>query len=206
MEEFMKIYALVGRSGTGKSYKALEVACENNIEYLIDDGLLIYKNKIVAGISAKQSKTYIEAVKRAIFNDENHRKDVKDKIKEKNIQKILLIGTSNKMVKQIVNKLELGEIYKYIYIEDISTYEEIELAKRSRERGNHIIPVSTLEIKPIANGLSINPLKRKIFKNNSKETKLIEKTVIRPTFSYRGKFSINKKINFSARDYKRKFI
>ncbi len=202
----MKIYALVGRSGTGKSYKALEVACENNIEYLIDDGLLIYKNKIVAGISAKQSKTYIEAVKRAIFNDENHRKDVKDKIKEKNIQKILLIGTSNKMVKQIVNKLELGEIYKYIYIEDISTYEEIELAKRSRERGNHIIPVSTMEIKPIANGLSINPLKRKIFKNNSKETKLIEKTVIRPTFSYRGKFSINKKINFSARDYKRKFI
>lgn len=202
----MKIYALVGRSGTGKSYKALEVACENNIEYLIDDGLLIYKNKIVAGISAKQSKTYIEAVKRAIFNDENHRKDVKDKIKEKNIQKILLIGTSNKMVKQIVNKLELGEIYKYIYIEDISTYEEIELAKRSRERGNHIIPVSTLEIKPISNGLSINPLKRKIFKNNSKETKLIEKTVIRPTFSYRGKFSINKKINFSARDYKRKFI
>lgn len=202
----MKIYALVGRSGTGKSYKALEVACENNIEYLIDDGLLIYKNKIVAGISAKQSKTYIEAVKRAIFNDENHRKDVKDKIKEKNIQKILLIGTSNKMVKQIVNKLELGEIYKYIYIEDISTYEEIELAKRSRERGNHIIPVSTMEIKPIANGLSINSLKRKIFKNNSKETKLIEKTVIRPTFSYRGKFSINKKINFSARDYKRKFI
>lgn len=202
----MKIYALVGRSGTGKSYKALEVACENNIEYLIDDGLLIYKNKIVAGISAKQSKTYIEAVKRAIFNDENHRKDVKDKIKEKNIQKILLIGTSNKMVKQIVNKLELGEIYKYIYIEDISTYEEIELAKRSRERGNHIIPVSTMEIKPIANGLSINPLKRKIFKNNSKQTKLIEKTVIRPTFSYRGKFSINKKINFSARDYKRKFI
>lgn len=111
----MKIYALVGRSGTGKSYKALEVACENNIEYLIDDGLLIYKNKIVAGISAKQSKTYIEAVKRAIFNDENHRKDVKDKIKEKNIQKILVIGTSNKMVKQIVNKIELGEIYKYIY-------------------------------------------------------------------------------------------
>ncbi len=192
----MKIYALVGRSGTGKSYKALEVACENNIEYLIDDGLLIYKNKIVAGISAKQSKTYIEAVKRAIFNDENHRKDVKDKIKEKNIQKILVIGTSNKMVKQIVNKIELGEIYKYIYIEDISTYEEIELAKRSRERGNHIIPVSTMEIKPIANGLSINSLKRKIFKNNSKETKLIEKTVIRPTFSYRGKFFINKKNQF----------
>lgn len=182
----MKVYALVGRSGTGKSYKALEVACENNIEYLIDDGLLIYKNKIVAGISAKQSKTYIEAVKRAIFNDENHRKDVKDKIKEKNIQKILVIGTSNKMVKKIVNKIELGEIYKYIYIEDISTYEEVELAKRSRERGNHIIPVSTMEIKPIANGLSINSLKRKIFKNNSKETKLIEKTVIRP------KFSVNK--------------
>ena len=67
-------YMHFGPSGTGKSYKALEVACENDIEYLIDDGLLIYKSKIVAGISAKQSKTYIEAVKRAIFNDENQRR------------------------------------------------------------------------------------------------------------------------------------
>lgn len=190
----MKIYALVGPSGTGKSYKALEVACENDIEYLIDDGLLIYKSKIVAGISAKQSKTYIEAVKRAIFNDENHKKDVKDKIKEKSIKKILVIGTSNKMVKQIVNKLELGEIYKFISIEDISTSEEIQLAKKSREKGNHIIPVSTMEIKPIASGLSINSLRRKIFKKNSKETKILDKTVIRPTFSYRGKFFISKNV------------
>ena len=54
----------------------------------------------------------------------------KGKIKEKSIKKILVIGTSNKMVKQIVNKLELGEIYKFISIQDISTSEEIQLAKK----------------------------------------------------------------------------
>lgn len=63
----MEVYALVGSSGTGKSFKALEFAYENDIEYIIDDGILIYKNKVLAGISAKQANTTIEAVKRAIF-------------------------------------------------------------------------------------------------------------------------------------------
>ncbi|MCG4734992.1 ATP-binding protein, partial [Casaltella massiliensis] len=71
----MKVYALVGESGSGKSYKALELAYEKNINYIIDDGILIFKNKIIAGISAKQASTKIQAVKRAIFHDENHRNE-----------------------------------------------------------------------------------------------------------------------------------
>ena len=35
------VYAFVGPSGTGKSYRAQMVASENNINYIIDDGLLI---------------------------------------------------------------------------------------------------------------------------------------------------------------------
>ena len=50
----MKIVALVGQSGTGKSYKALHLAHEKEIEYIIDDGLLIKGNKILAGKSAKR--------------------------------------------------------------------------------------------------------------------------------------------------------
>lgn len=187
----MRVYALVGSSGTGKSYKALEVAFENEIDYIIDDGLLIHKNKIIAGVSAKQSKTVMEAVRRAVFNNDEHRKSVKEKIKEENINKILILGTSNKMVNQIVDRLELDPINKYINIKDISTDKEIELAKECRKKGNHIIPVPTMEIKPIASGLSINSLKRKFFKRNSKVEELIEKTIIRPTFSYRGKFFIS---------------
>ena len=187
----MKVYALVGESGSGKSYKALEIAYEKNINYIIDDGILIFKNKIIAGISAKQASTKIQAVKRAIFNDENHRKEVESKIAKENIESILIIGTSDKMVNQITRKLNLGKIYKTIYIREISTQEEINIAKQWRSKGHHIIPLPTLEVKSIASGLSINPIK-KLFKRENKEPILVEKTIIRPTFSYIGNFYINK--------------
>ncbi|MGX4598223.1 ATP-binding protein [Faecalimicrobium sp. JNUCC 81] len=187
----MRVYALVGSSGTGKSYKALELAFENEIDYIIDDGLLIHKNKIIAGISAKQAKTVMEAVRRAVFNNNDHRQSVKEKIKEDKVNNILILGTSNKMVNQIADRLELESINKYINIKDISTDKEIELAREYRRKGKHIIPVPTMEIKPIASGLSINSLKKKFFKRNSKVEEIIEKTIIRPTFSYRGKFFIS---------------
>lgn len=50
----MKVYAFVGPSGTGKSYRAQMVANENNINYIIDDGLLIKDNAVIAGNSAKK--------------------------------------------------------------------------------------------------------------------------------------------------------
>ena len=37
----IKVYAFVGPSGTGKSYRAQMVANEKNINFIIDDGLLI---------------------------------------------------------------------------------------------------------------------------------------------------------------------
>ncbi|GAA0864344.1 ATP-binding protein [Paraclostridium tenue] len=187
----MKVYALVGESGSGKSYKALELAYDYNINYIIDDGILIHNNKIIAGLSAKQASTKTQAVKIAIFNNEEHRNNVKEKLLKEEIDKILVIGTSDKMVNKIISRLGLEKINKTIYIEDISTKEEINAAKESRKAGNHIIPVSTLEVKPIANGLSINPVK-KLFKRENKETIIVEKTMIRPTFSYIGKFYISK--------------
>lgn len=187
----MKVYALVGESGSGKSYKALELAYDYNINYIIDDGILIHNNKIIAGLSAKQASTKTQAVKIAIFNNEEHRNNVKEKLLKEDIDKILVIGTSDKMVNKIISRLELENINKTIYIEDISTKEEINAAKKSRKAGNHIIPVSTLEVKPIANGLSINPVK-KLFKRENKEAIIVEKTMIRPTFSYIGKFYISK--------------
>ena len=40
----MKVYAFVGPSGTGKSYRAQMVASEKEIHFIIDDGLLIKDN------------------------------------------------------------------------------------------------------------------------------------------------------------------
>ena len=52
----IKVYAFVGPSGTGKSYRAQMVAGENNINFIIDDGLLIKDNEVIAGTSAKKEK------------------------------------------------------------------------------------------------------------------------------------------------------
>ena len=52
----IKVYAFVGPSGTGKSYRAQMVASEKNISYIIDDGLLIRENEVIAGESAKKQR------------------------------------------------------------------------------------------------------------------------------------------------------
>ena len=44
----IKVYALIGKSGTGKSFRSKMVAEEYNIDLLIDDGLLIKGNKTIS--------------------------------------------------------------------------------------------------------------------------------------------------------------
>ena len=66
----MKVYSLSGRSGTGKSFQAINLCKEKNIESIIDDGLFIYRNKVISGISAKRQRNIIQAVKTAIFSDD----------------------------------------------------------------------------------------------------------------------------------------
>ena len=43
----------IWKSGTGKSYQAMNLCKELDIEAIIDDGLFIYGNRVMAGISAK---------------------------------------------------------------------------------------------------------------------------------------------------------
>ena len=69
----MDVIALVGPSGTGKSHRALLVANQYKADIIIDDGLLIQDDKIVAGKSAKHEKTYMGAVRVALFDDKEHR-------------------------------------------------------------------------------------------------------------------------------------
>ena len=69
----VKAYAFVGPSGTGKSYRAQMVAGNQDIKFIIDDGLLISENEVIAGISAKKAMTKVETVKNAIFMSEDKR-------------------------------------------------------------------------------------------------------------------------------------
>ena len=74
MKKDIKVYAFVGPSGTGKSYRAQMVAGEYDIKYIIDDGILVRNNDIVAGSSAKKAPTKIETVKRALFKNDDQKK------------------------------------------------------------------------------------------------------------------------------------
>ena len=71
----IKVFAFVGPSGTGKSYRAQMVAAENDVHFIIDDGLLIKDNEVIAGNSAKKASTKIETVKKALFIQEERGKN-----------------------------------------------------------------------------------------------------------------------------------
>src|SRR5574344_1165085 len=119
----MKIYAFVGPSGTGKSYRAQMVASENGIHYIIDDGLLINENEVLAGTSAKKAPTKIETVKHALFIEESEKKEMKKALKKYKPESILILGTSDSMIQKIRESLELPELEKTIYINEVASEE-----------------------------------------------------------------------------------
>lgn len=185
----MYVIGFVGPSGTGKSHNATWVASEKNISLIIDDGLLIRKNKVLAGKSAKRETTRMGAVKRALFMDEEHSAEVSKAIKETGEDRILVLGTSVKMVDRITQALGISKPDEYIFIEDVATEDEINKALTMREsQGKHVIPVPTMEVKKDFSGYFIDPLN---FFRRSKGRREPEKTVVRPTFSYLGRFSIS---------------
>lgn len=96
----MKVYALVGKSGTGKSYQAMNLCREKDIESIIDDGLYIYKTEAMGGMSAKREPTKVGAIKTALFSKDDHRDEVTKLIEDTNPQSILLLGTSDGMVRR----------------------------------------------------------------------------------------------------------
>ena len=188
----IKVYAFVGPSGTGKSYRAQMVASERNIEFIIDDGLLINNNQVVAGESAKKAPTKIETVKHALFYKEEEKQEITKALKKYKPQSILILGTSDGMVDKIAANLGLPEISERVYITDVATEEEMKTARRIRvTEGKHVIPVPTFEIKKDFSGYLLDPLQ--IFKSKGKgqQPYISEKSIIRPTFSYLGKFTIS---------------
>ena len=206
--ENIEVYAFVGPSGTGKSYRAQMVAGAYNIKFIIDDGLLVKENAIVAGQSAKKAPTKIETIKKALFNDEKQKSEMQEAIIRLSPKSILILGTSDKMVKTIAENLGLPPIKKTIYITDVATEEEIENAKRIRTtEGKHVIPVPTFELKKDFSGYLLDPLQ--IFKSQGLNGNpyISEKSIIRPTFNYIGNFTISDNvfkqiIEVQARDIK----
>lgn len=186
-----KVFALVGKSGTGKSFRAQLIGKKYQIDLLIDDGLLIKGEKIIAGKSAKKEHAYMGAIKTALFDDPHHRDEVMKAIYKTSFKRILLIGTSDKMVAKIAERLNLPEIHKIIHIEDVASKDDINTAIKSRtQEGKHVIPVPSIEIKRDYAHIFYDSIK--VFLSRRKKSGYFEKTVVRPVFQQgKGKISIS---------------
>ncbi|MGO8692959.1 MAG: hypothetical protein ACLQMF_04725 [Rectinemataceae bacterium] len=191
----IRVYALVGESGTGKSFRAKLVAQKYGIDMIIDDGLLIRGDTLLAGRSAKKEQLYMSAVKTALFHDKAHRDEVARALQREKFRKILVIGTSDKMVRKICERLQIPHPGKIIKIEDVASREEIEKAVRSRKiEGKHVIPVPALEIRrnyPSIFYDSIRVFLKRNFGTAPARPRVYEKSVVRPEYTKRGRVSIS---------------
>jgi len=208
-----KVFAFTGESGTGKSFHAKLVAQKYRIDFIIDDGLLIKDNRILAGHSAKTENSFLAAVKVALFDEKAHRDEVARKLLNEKYKKILLLGTSEKMVSKIAVRLQLPLPEKIIRIEDIATQEEIDRAIRTRRiEGKHVIPVPSMEIKKSYPNIFYDAIRILKIRNapgklpsgqirptDATETlagiglvpTLHEKSVVRPEYSKHGRVGIS---------------
>jgi adenylate kinase family enzyme len=182
-----KTYALVGKSGTGKSFKARQVAQRFRIDLIIDDGLLIQGQKIIAGRSAKREKGILSAIKTAVFANADQIEEVRRALHEHSYNRVLVIGTSRKMIQRIASTLGLLPLHRVISIEEVSTREEIARALKIRaEQGKHIIPVPGVEVKrnyPHIFFESVKILLKEKRGLRKAESEIVEKTVVRPEYS-----------------------
>ncbi len=188
----MKIFALIGSSGTGKSHRASMVAMETGAQAIIDDGLLIADGRIVAGVSAKREATRMAAVKRAILADPAHAQAVREGLENLHLHSLLILGTSRNMIHHILKALHLEEqAVQWVPIESVSTADERTLAQRIRhDQGKHVIPAPTMEVRKTFSGYLVDPL-RFIFRRKGRAVLVVEKSIVRPTYSGLGKFYIS---------------
>ena len=202
MFENIKVYAFVGPSGIGKSYRAQMVAGEKDVHFIIDDGLLINENRVVAGESAKKASTKIETVKKALFLHDDEKKVIQKALKKYKVKKILILGTSDGMVEKIAENLGLPKVSDTTYITDVATEEEMKTARNIRvTEGKHVIPVPTFEIKKDFSGYLLDPLQIFKSKGKGKQPYISEKSIIRPTFSYMGNFTISDSVFRQIAEY-----
>lgn len=183
-----RVIAFVGPAGTGKSQRAQMVAMENDVDYIIDDGLVIAKGRIMAGKSAKSEKNLVRAIRRALFQFPEHKKAVLAFFQKKQPKKLMIIATSISMAEKITRTLHLPYPEMIIDITEVASAEEIINARRERhEKGQHVIPASRTQIRKNFAGTLVGHL-RGFFKSVDKEDG--ERTIVRPPFSFYGELTI----------------
>lgn len=190
----IEVVAFVGPAGTGKSHRATHIARQNGIDVIIDDGLVISRGRILAGRSAKSEINRLRAIKRAIFEYPEHRDEVINYLSKSTPPKIMILATSEGMIKKITGRLGLNNPVKIIKITDVSSPEEIEAALRERrDKKQHVVPAAKAQIQQNFAGKLVSQI-RGFFKGRDKEES--RNTIVKPLFSFNGKVTIGSEAIF----------
>ena len=111
---------------------------------------MIHKGSIVCGKSAKSERNQISAIRRALFEFDDHRREVVAYFRSVAPCSVMVIATSDNMALKILKKLDLPAPEQIVHIEDVATPEEIVKARRERfGKGQHVIPVSHVLVRKI---------------------------------------------------------
>ena len=179
----MKIVSFTGKSGTGKSYRATALAQSRGFDAIIDDGLLIYKGQIVAGTSAKKCASKAAAMRTALFNYEDHRKEVRAAIARYKPEALMIIGTSDKMTNIIAEQLGLHEPEETILL----PWGEILCGRKENEiwirelKSDRLAPVFSYKIR--ASKILFSPDGRELYAQVAENGRTVWK-VFRLQFTY----------------------
>lgn len=170
---------------------ALELAHRLNVGAIIDDGILIAQGRKLAGTSAKYERTKIQAVKRAIFYYRDHAEEVKRSLRQLMPERLLILGTSQRMIQRIVAALQLSGEIEYIPIESVKPLPAIKTAQFIRQtQGKHVIPMPRVEVekdflqKLIASAQKILSPKKEV---------IGESTIVHPPFAG-GRIQIHEQV------------
>lgn len=186
--KLIEVYAFVGPAGTGKSQRAVHVAKQYGIDLIIDDGLVVSRGRIMAGKSAKSEINMVRAIRRAIFEYDQHRDEVIKYLAVRSPCKLMILATSDGMIDKIVKKLGLNAPVKIINIADVASSDEIKAALRERrEKKQHVVPVARAQIQRNFAGKLVSQI-RDLFKSRDKDEN--KNTIVKPPFSFDGKVTI----------------
>ena len=181
-----RVTAFYGPAGTGKSMRAQMIARKKKIDILIDDGLVICKGRIIAGKSAKTEPNMVRAIRRAMFQFEDHREEARKALTGYKSARVMVLSTSRGMSDDICTALGLPLPLEYIRIEDVADDDEIARALYERKHNKrHVIPVAQAQIQKNYTGRLVGRLKN-LFSGRDEA----EKTIVRPPFSYYGTLKI----------------
>ncbi len=183
------VIAFIGPAGTGKSQRAQYVAYKRGVDLIIDDGLVVKKGQMLCGKSAKAERNLVSAIRRALFEFPDHRREVRDFLKRTKPSSVLIVATSEGMARTIAKNLALPEPKEFIRIEDVATPEEINQAREERLRAKrHVIPISHAHVRKNFAGKLVSHIKALLSSPDNLEE---ERTIVNPPFSFYGQLQID---------------